>query len=78
MATSAATSQTRAVVDGVLDAVGDRRVGLAELEADVEDQPLADLALGRRHAVMGVQRQPVDLDRHDGLDAIVVVEVVVV
>ena len=79
MATSAATSQTRAVVDGVLEAVGDRRVGLAELEPDVEDQPLADLALGRGDAVVRVEREAVDLDGDDGLDRVlVVVELVVV
>ena len=48
----------RAVVDRVLDEVGHGRVALADLEAQVEDEPLADLALGRAHAVVGVERQP--------------------
>ena len=55
------------VVDRVLDAVGQRRVALADVQSQVEQQALADLALGRRHADMGEQRQPADLDRHLGL-----------
>src|SRR5215207_8535548 len=35
-----------AVVDGVLQAIGDRGVGLADVEAQVKQQALADLALG--------------------------------
>ena len=45
---SATRSQTSRVVDRVLDAVGQRRVALPHLEAQVEHEPLADLALGRR------------------------------
>src|SRR4051794_23180474 len=52
-----------AVVDGVLDAVGDQRVGLADVEAHVEHEALADLALGGRDAVVGEQREADDLDR---------------
>src|SRR5690348_17423251 len=44
-----------AVVDRVLDAVGDQRVRLADVEADVEHQPLADLALRGRDAVVRVE-----------------------
>ena len=62
-----------AVVDGVLDAVGDQRVHLADVEADVEHQPLADLALGGGDAVVGVQRQADDLDGDPDLGALSVV-----
>jgi hypothetical protein len=53
-------------------------VALADLEAQVEDQPLADLALRVAHAVMRVERQPGDLDRHLGLRAVLVPVLVVV
>ena len=52
-----------AVVDRVLDAVGDQRVGLADVEADVEHEPLADLPLGGGDAVVRVEREADDLDR---------------
>ena len=54
------------VVDRVLDRVGDRRGGLADVDPQVEDETLADLALGLADAVVGVERQAADLDR-DGL-----------
>jgi hypothetical protein len=54
------------VVDRVLDRVGRRRVGLADVEAQVEHEPLADLALGVADAVVRVQRQAGYLDG-DGL-----------
>src|SRR4051812_274042 len=66
-----------AVVDRVLDAVGDQGVGLADVEADVEHQPLADLALGGGHAMVCVKRQPDDLDGDPYLGALFVVVVVV-
>src|SRR5581483_6433749 len=66
-----------AVVDGVLDAVGLGRVRLADVDADVEEQALADLALGGADADVRVQREARDLDRDDGLHAAVEVEVVV-
>src|SRR5918999_269045 len=66
-----------AVVDRVLDAVGDQRVRLADVEAHVEHQALPDLSLGRRDAVMGVERQPDDLDGDPDLGALLVVIVVV-
>ena len=50
-----------AVVDGVLDHVGDGRVAVADLQADVEHQALADLALGgasRRGACRATGRGP--------------------
>ena len=64
------------VVDRVLDRVGDRCVGLADVEAQVEHQPLADLALGLADAVVGVKREARDLDRYrlGALLAVVVVE----
>jgi len=34
------------VVDRVLDAIGLRSVGLADIDPDVKQQPLTDLALG--------------------------------
>src|SRR3712207_8151203 len=46
-----------AVVDGVLDAVGDRGVAVVELERDVEHQPLAQLALRVADPVPRVERQ---------------------
>ena len=66
-----------AVVDRVLDAVGDQRVGLARVEADVEQDPLADLALLGGDAVVRVERQPDDLDGDPDLEALLVVIVVV-
>src|SRR5215212_8545195 len=72
------------VVHGVLDAVGDRGVAFVELEGDVEDEPLADLALRLADAVMGVEREPRDLYRDGGrrgaalVAELVVVELVVV
>src|SRR3954452_20896803 len=66
------------VVDGVLDHVGDRRVGLPHVEAEVEHQPLADLALGLGHPVAREQLQAGDLDGDDGLAAIALVIVVIV
>src|SRR5213076_2255527 len=47
----------------------------ADVEAQVEDEPLADLALGGRHAVVGEQLQAGDLDGDDGLRALVVLVV---
>ena len=52
-----------AVVDRVLEPVGDRGVAVLEVEADVEDQPLAGLPLGLGDAVMGEDREAGDLDR---------------
>ena len=52
-----------AVVDRVLDRVRDRRVALADVQAQVQHQALADLALGVADAVVRVQRQARDLDR---------------
>ena len=62
-ATRLAISHTWRVVDRVLDPVGERGVALADVEPQVEQQPLADLALGRGHPDVRVQRQPADLDR---------------
>ena len=50
------------VVDGVLEAVGEHRVAVRHVEADVELEALADLALGLGHAVMGVNREAAELD----------------
>src|SRR6185312_13489859 len=69
-----------AVVDRVLDAVGDRRVAGADLDPQVDHEPLADLTLGVRHAVMRVERETGDLDRDErlrGLLVLVVLEVLV-
>src|ERR1035437_275709 len=62
------------VVDVALERVGARRVGLADVEPQVEHQPLADLTLGLGDAMMGVERKPADLDgdRLGGSLAIVV------
>ena len=65
-----------AVVDGVLDQVGHRGVDLADVEADVEQEPLADLALLGGDAVVRVERQPDDLDRDPDFEAFLVVVVV--
>ncbi len=51
------------VVDRVLERVGRGRVGLAHIEAQIEHEALADLALGLADAVVGVERQAGDLDR---------------
>jgi hypothetical protein len=52
------------VVDRVGDRVGDGRVGLADIQAQVEHEALADLSLGLADAVVGVERQAADLDRY--------------
>ena len=62
-----------AVVDRVLDPVGDGGVAIADIEPDVDEQALADLSLGRRHPHVGEQRQPADLDRDFGLRALLAV-----
>ncbi len=51
------------VVDRVLEAVRRGRVGFAEVEPQVEDEPLADLALRCARAVVRVEREAGDLDR---------------
>ena len=51
------------VVDRVVDRVGHRGVGPADVEPQVHDQALAHLALGVGDAVVGVQGQAGDLDR---------------
>ena len=55
------------VVDRVLHAIGHGRVTVADVDAQVEQQPLSHLALGCRHPYMGEQREPGDLDRDLGL-----------
>ena len=70
-----AVSDVQGHCDRVLDAVGDQRVGLADVEADVEDQPLADLPLCGRDAVVRVEREPDDLDGDADLGALVVLVV---
>src|SRR3954447_21483536 len=64
-----------AVVDGVLDPIGQRRVACAHLEAQVEDQPLAHLLLGVAHPVVGEEGEPGDLDRDVRLGRLVIVVV---
>src|SRR5262249_31543628 len=64
--------------DRVLDAVGDQRVGLADVEAHVEDDPLADLALLLGDPVVRVERQADDLDGDADLRTFLVVVVIVV
>jgi len=59
-----------------LDPVGDQRVGLADVEAHVEHQPLTDLALGGRDSVVRVERQSDDLDGDPDLGAFFVIVVV--
>ena len=56
-----------AVVDRVLDPVGDRRVALADVKSQVDDQALADLPLGCGDTHVGVEREAADLDRDLGL-----------
>ena len=51
------------VVDRVLERVGRGGVRLTDVQPQVEHQSLAHLALGLAHTVVGVQRQPGDLDR---------------
>src|SRR6476469_8611504 len=50
------------VVHGVLEPVGEDRVAVGDIEGDVELQPLADLALGLGHSVVGVEREAAELD----------------
>jgi hypothetical protein len=50
------------VVDGVLDAVREHRVAVRDIEADVDLEPLAYLLLGVGDAVVGVDREPLELD----------------
>jgi hypothetical protein len=64
------------VVDRVLERVGCGRIGLAHVQPQVEDQALANLALGLAHTVVGVQRQSGDLDR-DRLGAAIWIVIVV-
>ena len=61
------------VVDRVLEPVSEGRVGLPNVHAHVDHQPLTDLALRLADAVVGEQRQAGDLDRHEGLGARLVV-----
>ena len=61
-----------AVVDRVLEPVGENRVAVGDVEGDVELEPLADLLLGVGDAVVGVDRETpqVDLDpRFDPVSA---------
>ena len=51
-----------AVVDGVLDSVGEDRVAVGHVEGDVELEPLADLLLGVADAVVGVDRDTAQVD----------------
>src|SRR3954452_11551244 len=61
-----------AVVDGVGDVVGRRRVVAEHVERDVEHEALADLALGFADAVVRVEREAADLDRDRGVGDVVV------
>ena len=65
-----------AVVDGVLDPVGHRGVAFVHVEAQVDHDPLAHLALGRVDAVVRVKREAGDLDVHGRVAAQLVVVVV--
>ncbi len=65
-----------AVIDCVLYPIGDRRIALADVYPDVEQQPLADFALSGRDTDVGEQRQPADLDRYLGLGALLVLVLV--
>lgn len=51
------------VIDRVLKRVGRGRVRLAHVQSQIQHQTLADLTLGLAHTVVGVQREPGDLDR---------------
>ena len=51
------------VVDRVLERISRGGVRLAHVQPQVEHQSLAHLALCLAHPVVGVQRQPGDLDR---------------
>src|SRR5580693_1433974 len=59
------------VVDRVLHSVGHGGIRFPHIQAQVDQQSLADLALGLAHAVVCVERETVDLDR-DGLEALFV------
>ena len=56
------------VVDGVLEAIGEHRVAVGHVEGDVDLEALADLPLRLADPVMGVDREPsnLDLDRRLG------------
>jgi hypothetical protein len=60
------------VVDRVLQAIGQDRIAVGYVEADVDDQALADLLLGVGDAVVGVDREAVQLDLDRGLVPVVV------
>ena len=53
-----------AVVDRVLDPVAVRRLIVGEVELDVDEEALAVAPLLLEHAVIAVQHDPVELDRH--------------
>ena len=50
------------VVDRVLEAVGEHRVAVGDVEGDVDLEPLADLPLGLADPVVGVDREAAQLD----------------
>ena len=56
------------VVDRVLEPVGEHRVAVGDVERDVDHQPLADLLLGVGDPVVGVDREPAQLDLDGRLD----------
>src|ERR1700728_62391 len=64
------------IVDRVLHAIGDGGVGFADVQTQVDQQALADLALGLGYAVVRVEREAADLDR-DGLKALVILVVLI-
>ena len=57
---------------GEVDAIGHGRVAVLQLEGDVEQQPLPDLALRLLDAVVRVERQADDLDADRRLAQLVV------
>ena len=50
------------VVDRVLEPVGEHRIAVGHVEADVDLEPLADLPLGLGDPVMGVDGEAANLD----------------
>src|SRR5213078_1147520 len=50
------------IVDRVLEPVGQHRIAVGHIEADVDLEPLADLALGLRNSVMRVDGEAANLD----------------
>jgi hypothetical protein len=58
------------VVNRVVDAIGEHRVAVGHVEGDVELEPLPDLLLGVADAMVGIDREPSQLDLDPRLNTV--------